>query len=110
MPKQLHERLRDLRLAGGFRTKKHFLAYAARRYGAQDEKAYREIAERRYGRIERGELLPRVDEVIAICWLLSVPTDALLIDHSDTVVVGGLGDQGRKALLRIADEIRKLEQ
>ena len=102
MHRKLHQRLRDLRLSAGFKTQKHFLAYASRKGHA--------FSERRYGQLERDEATPRVDEVITLCRLLSVPTDALLIGEGDIVVISGLGVKGRKALLRIADEIRKLEQ
>ena len=102
MPKRLHHRLKELRVKLGFRTLKPFLAFAERKGHT--------FTVRRYGAIERGESQPDLDEVVALSAVFGVTTDALLKGNDSTIVIGGLGDKGRKALLRIADEIRSLEQ
>lgn len=102
MNRPLHQRLRDLRLTAGFKTGKHFVAYMTRRGYAIDEQRYRAL--------ERGDAAPRVNEVVMICRVLGVPTDALLVGDTNIVVITGLNPKSRKALLRIADEIRNLEQ
>lgn len=103
MHRKLHERLRDLRVNAGYATQKSFLARAEKKAGLS-------IPYHRYSAIERGDLNPDPQEIVGICEALGVTTDMLLIGDRDVVVVGGLGHRGRKALLRIADEIRNLEQ
>lgn len=102
MHRKLHQRLRDLRLAAGFRTQKHFVAYAHRRG--------QHINERRYGQLERGEVKLQVGDVVTFCGVLNLSADALLFADDSAVVVTGLGERGKKSLMRIVDEIRFLER
>lgn len=103
MHRKLHERLKDLRIAAGYAAPASFLEAAARM-------GHGYITYQRYSALERGDVEPKSREIMTICSTLGITTDMLLIGDRDVVVISGLGHKGRKALLRIADEIRNLEQ
>lgn len=70
-----HVRLKELREKKGYATQKAFCAHA-RRYGYK-------LDTRRYGGIETGRIVPRLDEVVTICKAMEISADAWLFDYQD---------------------------
>lgn len=91
MHRQPHERLRDLRIERGFFSQADFCVYA-RRQGHR-------INKRRYGEIERGEVKPRIDEIIAISQAMGISPELWLIGISNYPEMDILTDK-EKAVVR----------
>lgn len=78
-----HVRLRDLR-EKRFSSQKSFCSYA--------QKNGHKIASRRYGGIERGDINPTIDDVIAICYALEISADTWLFGRREIAHVSLLSD------------------
>jgi transcriptional regulator with XRE-family HTH domain len=76
MQRAPHERLRELR-EKRFRSQKAFCSYA-HKYGY-------EIALRRYGGIERGDVAPGQNEIIVICRAMHISADSWLFGYQDVI-------------------------
>jgi transcriptional regulator with XRE-family HTH domain len=77
MRRKPHERLRELREKKGFKTQKQFCA-TARRYGYS-------LNPRRYGGIERGDIVPTQNDIITICKAMTISADAWLLGFQDRI-------------------------
>lgn len=78
-------RLRRLREAQGYGTQKTFCHHA--------QKQGYKMTLRRYGAIERGDVKPDIDEIIAICEAMKVSADAWLFGLETPVDVRGLTEK-----------------
>jgi predicted nucleotidyltransferase len=76
MQRAPHERLRELR-EKRFRNRKAFCSYA--------QKYKYEIDVRRYGAIERGDVTPGQNEIIAICKAMHISADSWLFGYQDVI-------------------------
>ena len=80
----LKDRLRVLRESRGYKTQKQFCSHA-KKYGYVIDVV-------RYGRIERGEVKPNIEEIWTICKAMEITADAWIFGRVPRVDVRWLTD------------------
>lgn len=93
-----HKRLRRLREGRLYGSQKAFCSHA-QKYGYT-------ISSRRYGAIERGDVKPDIDEIVAICEAMKISADAWLFGVDGRINLSGLDSRSVAILAKMADVLR----
>jgi transcriptional regulator with XRE-family HTH domain len=94
-----NERLKMLRERKGFTTKKQFACHA--------QKHGLDVGLRRYEAIERGDVKPDINEIIAICSAMDISADDWLFG-SERVLGGKLASQELQIIETLAESLIRL--